>query len=95
MANLDTIKKGDKIILRMFTGAFVGAKTVAMADDTKIGIISSGGVKMIFSKATGKQLKPQPKNEKFANYVEAYDADVEATELAKKANVGRKRKEKN
>ncbi len=84
MANLKNIKKGDKVILRMFTGAFVEAKTVEMADAKKIGFTNKKGIKMVFDKATGKQIAPEPKNEKFANYLDDYDADVEAEALAKR-----------
>ena len=86
MADLKSIKKGDKVILRMFTGAFVEAKTVEMADAKKIGFTNKKGIKMVFDKATGKQLQPEPKNERFANYLDEYDEKVEAEALAKKAN---------
>ena len=86
MANLKNIKKGDKVMLRMFTGAFVEAKVVEMADAKKIGFTNKNGVKMVFDKETGKQITPEPKKPQFANYLEEYDADVEATELAKKKN---------
>ena len=86
MADLKSIKKGDKVMLRMFTGAFVETKEVEMADKTRIGFTNKKGVKMVFDKATGKQITPEPKSEKFANYLETYDAEVEAKELAKKAN---------
>ena len=94
MANLKSIKKGDKVMLRMFTGAFVEAKTVEMADAKKIGFTNKAGVKMVFDKETGKQVTPEPKSEKFANYLEAYDADVEAAELAKKAKKTKATEEK-
>ena len=59
MANLKNIKKGDKVILRLFTGAFVGAKVVEKADAKQIGFTNVKGVKMIFDKATGKQISPK------------------------------------
>ena len=91
MANLKNIKKGDKVILRMFTGAFIEAKVVEMADAKKIGFTSKAGVKMVFDKATGKQISPEPKNPKYANFVEEYDEEAEAEGLAKK-NAPRKPK---
>lgn len=84
MANLKSIKKGDKVLLRMFTGAFVDAKVVEMADAKRIGITNNSGVKMVFNRETGKQMTPEPKQPKFANFIEPYDADVEAAERAKK-----------
>ena len=92
MANLKSIKKGDKVMLRMFTGAFVEAKVVEMADAKKIGFTNKNGVKMVFDKETGKQITPEPKKPQFANYLEVYDADVEAAELAKKKNKPAKKK---
>ena len=84
MANLKSIKKGDKVLLRMFTGAFVDVKVVEMADAKKIGFTNKKGIKMVFSRETGKQIIPEPKQPKFANFIEPYDADVEAAERAKK-----------
>ena len=84
MANLKSIKKGDKVLLRMFTGAFVDAKVVEMADAKRIGFTNNAGVKMVFNRETGKQITPEPKQPKFANFIEPYDADVEAAERAKK-----------
>ena len=84
MANLKSIKKGDKVMLRMFTGLFVETKTVEMADAKKLGFTSKSGVKTVFDKATGKQIEPKPKAEKYANFIEPYDAEVEKEELAKK-----------
>lgn len=91
MANLKDIKKGDKVILRMFTGAFIEAKVVEMADAKKIGFTNKSGVKMVFDKATGKQIAPEPKNPKYANFIEEYDEEAEAEGLAKK-NAPRKPK---
>lgn len=90
MANLKNIKKGDKVILRMFTGAFVEAKEVEMADAKRVGFTNKKGIKMVFDKATGKQVQPEPKSEKFANYIEEYDADVEKAEIEKKASKAKK-----
>lgn len=84
MAELKGIKKGDKVLLRMFTGAFVETKVVEMADAKKIGFTNKSGVKMVFDKKTGKQVSPEPKAEKFANYIDPYDEGVEAEELKKK-----------
>ena len=84
MANLKNIKKGDKVILRLFTGAFVEAKVVEMADAKKIGFTNKAGVKMVFDKATGKQITPEPKNARFANYLDDWDEKTEKEEAAKK-----------
>lgn len=92
MANLKNIKKGDKVILRMFTGAFVEAKVVEMADAKKIGFTNKKGIKMVFDKATGKQITPEPKKPQFANFIEEYDEEAEKEGLAKKNNKSSKKK---
>ena len=84
MANLKNLKKGDKVILRLFTGAFVEAKVIEMADTKKIGFTNKKGVKMVFDKATGKQIMPAPKKPQFASYIDDYDEKVEKAEAAKK-----------
>lgn len=94
MAELKSIKKGDKVMLRMFTGAFVEAKEVEMADAKKIGFTNKKGVKMVFDRKTGKQISPEPKSEKFANFIEVYDAKVEAEELDKKKKAAEKSSQK-
>lgn len=86
MANLKSISKGDKVILRLFTGAFVEAKEVEMADKTRIGFTNKRGIKMVFDKVTGKQIAPEPKSERFANYIEEWDEVTEKAELEKKSN---------
>lgn len=84
MADLSSIKKGDKVFLRLFTGAFVETKVVEKADLKKVGFTNKKGIEMVFNKATGKQVSPAPKSERFASYIEPYDAKVEKAELAKK-----------
>ena len=93
MSNLKNIKKGDKVIMRLFTGAFSGAKVVEKADANFIYFTTGKGLSK-FSKKTGKMLEPAPKNEAYANYIEEYDADVEAAEIAKKENARVARAEK-
>ena len=85
MANLKSLKKGDKVILRVFTGAYSSTKVIQMADANRVGIINGSGVKMTFSKETGKQLTPVPKNAKFASYIDDWSAEVEKEECQKKA----------
>ena len=85
MANaLANIKKGDKVILRMFTGAFVGAKDVVKADKSSISVETAKGI-IKFSLKTGKQVDPEPKQERFANYIEEFDEDTVKAEEKKRA----------
>lgn len=83
MANLKNIKKGDKVILRLFSGAFSGVKEVEKADANYI-YFETGKGKSKFSKKTGKMIEPAPKSERFASYIEEYDAKIAAAEAKKK-----------
>ena len=89
MANLKNIKKGDKVIMRLFTGAFSGVKEVEKADKDFIYFTTGKGMSK-FSRKTGKMVEPAPKTEAYANYIEEYDADVEAEEAAKLAKKSKK-----
>lgn len=93
--SLANVKKGDKVIMRLFTGAFSGVKEIEKADKNFIYFTTAKGMSK-FSRKTGKMLEPAPKNETYANYIEEYDEDVEAEEMAKKekARTGRAKKEK-
>lgn len=93
MANLKNIKKGDKVIMRLFTGAFSGVKVVEKADANFIYFTTGKGMSK-FSRKTGKMIDPAPKTEAYANYIEEYDSDVEAEEVAKKENARVARAEK-
>ena len=93
MANLKNIKKGDKVIMRLFTGAFSGVKEVEKADKDFIYFETGKGMSK-FSRKTGKMVDPAPKNETYANYIEEYDEDVEAEEVAKKEKARQERAKK-
>ena len=90
MANLKNIKKGDKVIMRLFTGAFSGVKVVEKDDKDFIYFTTGKGMSK-FSRKTGKMVDPAPKTEAYANYIEEYDEDVEAEETAKKEEARKKR----
>ena len=92
MADLKNIKKGDKVIMRLFTGAFSGVKEVEKADKDFIYFTTGKGMSK-FSRKTGKMVDPAPKSEAYANYIEEYDPDVEAEEVAKKEEARMKRSE--
>lgn len=88
MADLKSIKKGDKVIMRLFTGAFSGVKEVEKVDKTGIYFTTGKGLSK-FSIKTGKMVDPAPKNERFANYIEEYDEKVAKAEEKKKAGKGK------
>lgn len=83
MADLKGIKKGDKVIMRLFTGAFSGVKEVEKVDKTGIYFTTGKGMSK-FSIKTGKMVDPAPKSERFANYIEEYDEKVAKAEAKKK-----------
>ena len=91
--SLANVKKGDKVIMRLFTGAFSGVKEVEKADKNFIYFTTGKGMSK-FSRKTGKMLEPAPKNETYANYIEEYDEDVEAEEMAKKEKARAERAKK-
>ena len=91
--SLANVKKGDKVIMRLFTGAFSGVKEVEKADKNFIYFTTGKGMSK-FSRKTGKMLEPAPKNETYANYIEEYDEDVEAEEMAKKEKARTERAKK-
>lgn len=73
-----SLKKGDTVILHMFTGIAVGLKTILAADKTTVTIETGKGM-TIFSKKTGKQIEPEAKSERFANYITEDDGSYVPT----------------
>lgn len=66
--SLATVKKGDTVILCMFTGVQVAVKEVTAATKTSISVETWHG-EVKFSRKTGKQILPEPKNQRFANFI--------------------------
>lgn len=66
--SLATIKKGDTVILHMFTGIAVAVKEVVDADKATITVETNKGLTK-FSRKTSKQIEPEVSNERFANYL--------------------------
>lgn len=62
------LKKGDTVILHMFTGVPVGVKEIVSADKETLTLETRAGLAK-FSRKTGKQIEPKAKKERFANYV--------------------------
>lgn len=65
---LKTLKKGATVILCAFTGMKLGVKEVIAVDKTTITIETANG-EAVFDRKTGKQIDPEPKAERFANYL--------------------------
>lgn len=66
--SLANLKKGDTVILHMFTGIAVGVKEVLAADKNTVTLETRIG-KAKFSRKTGKQVEPKAKQDRFANYI--------------------------
>lgn len=67
-AFLKTLKKGTTVILCAFTGMKIGVKEIIAADKTTVTIETNNG-EAVFDRKTGKQIDPEPKAERFANYL--------------------------
>lgn len=66
--NLSNVKKGDKVILYLFTGLACSVKEVLKADKNTITIETNRGPS-VFSRKTGKMIEPEVKSERFASYI--------------------------
>lgn len=66
--SLATVKKGDTVILCMFTGVQVAVKEVTAATKTSISVETWRG-ELKFSRKTGKQILPEPKDPRFSNFI--------------------------
>lgn len=62
------LKKGDTVILHMFTGIAVGVKEVVATDKNTVTLETRVG-RAKFSRKTGKQVEPKAKQDRFANYI--------------------------
>lgn len=74
--SLTALKKGDTVILHMFTGIAVGVKEVLAADKTTVTLETRAG-RAKFSRKTGKQIEPKAKSERFANYITEDDGSYQ------------------
>ena len=74
--SLANLKKGDTVILHMFTGIAVGVKEVLAADKNTVTLETRIG-KAKFSRKTGKQVESKAKQDRFANYITEDDGSYE------------------
>lgn len=92
--SIASLKKGDTVILKMFTGCPVGVKTILAADKTTL-TIETGKGDTVFSKKTGKQIEPAPSQDKYANFVVEDDGSfVPPNKKSKKQETAKKSKKK-
>lgn len=63
------IKKGDKVILKGFTGIKLGVFEIVAATKKTVTINKRNGDEMVFDKATGKQINVEEGKEKYASSI--------------------------
>ncbi len=69
MSTLAKVKKGETVMLCVFTGMKIGPKEVVACDKSTITIHHNGKGDMVFDRKTGKLIKPLPKSPKFASFI--------------------------
>ena len=93
--SLKSIKKGDSVIVKGFTGIKLGVFEVAKATEKTITVEKKDGSLMIFSKKDGKQTNVEDGKEKYANSVMEDDGSyVKPNSGKKKAAKPAKKQEK-
>lgn len=70
---ISKVKKGDTVMLCMFTGLRAGPKEVIACDSKTITISRKKRGEAVFDRKTGKLIKPKPDNERYASYIEEDD----------------------
>lgn len=82
--SLKSIKKGDSVIVKGFTGIKLGVFEVAKATEKSITVKKKNGDLMIFSKKTGKQTNVEEGKEKYASSVMEDDGSYVAPKRGKR-----------
>ena len=80
-------KKGDKVILKGFTGIKLGVFTVESSTKKTISVLKKNGDEMIFDRKSGKQINVEEGKERYANSIIEDDGSFVAP-----STVGAKRK---
>lgn len=81
------MKKGDKIILKGFTGIKLGVFPVESTTKKTITVLKKNGDEMVFDRKTGKQVNVEEGKERYANSIVEDDGSYVAP-----STVGAKRK---
>lgn len=92
--SLKSIKKGDSVIVKGFTGIKLGVFTVAKATEKNITVEKKDGSLMIFSKKDGKQTNVEEGKERYANSVMEDDGSYVQPHRGKKTKKAKKAEEK-
>ena len=64
-----TMKKGDKVIMKGFTGIKLGVFEVTGATKKTVSITKKNGEELVFDRKTGKQINVEEGKEKYANSI--------------------------
>lgn len=78
------MKKGDKVILKGFTGIKLGLFEVAAVTKKTITVMKKNGEEMIFDRKTGKQVNVEEGKERYANSIMEDDGSYVAPTTRKK-----------
>ena len=94
MSTLAKVKKGETVMLCVFTGMKIGPKEVTACDKSTITIHHKKKGDMTFSRKTGKLIKPLPENPKFSSFIVEDDGTfVRPTRKGSKNKVKEEEKE--
>ena len=63
------LKKGDKVMLKGFTGIKLGVFEIASATKKTVTIVKKNGDEMVFDRKTGRQINVEEGKEKYANSI--------------------------
>lgn len=63
------VKKGDKVILKGFTGVKLGLFEVDSATKKTVTVIKRNGDEMVFDRKTGRQINVEEGKERYANFL--------------------------
>ena len=83
------LKKGEKVILKGFTGIKLGVFPVESTTKKTITVMKKNGDEMVFDRKTGKQINVEEGKERYANFIMEDDGSFVAPSTA-----GAKRKTK-
>ena len=84
------VNKGDKVILKGFTGIKLGVFEVEKVTEKSVVVLKTNGEKMVFSKKTGVQTNVEEGKEKYANSIMEDDGSYVKPQRKKKAKKAKK-----
>lgn len=77
------VKKGEKVIVKGFTGIKLGVFDVEKADKKTVTVLKKNGDEMVFDRKTGKQVNVAEGKEKYANSIMEDDGSYVAPSTKK------------